>query len=51
MTDDLAQELVKAQAAERMAQSDYVQAHTALRIAREKVREITAEIGRRCRDG
>jgi hypothetical protein len=45
--DTLAQELIKAQAAQRMANSDFQDARVKLRIADDNVREITAEIGRR----
>lgn len=47
MSDDLAQELIKAQAAERMAQADYQQAYTRYKNAQQNTREIVAEIGRR----
>ena len=45
--DDLAQELIKAQAVERMAREDFNNAQVALRVAQENVREINTEIGRR----
>ena len=45
--DDLAQELIKAQAVERMARDDFDKAQDAWRVAQENVRKINTEIGRR----
>lgn len=47
MSDDLAQELIKAQAAERMALADLQKARDEWNVAVKNVREISVEIGRR----
>lgn len=47
MSDDLAQELIKAQAAERMALADMQRARDEWNVASKKTRQIVAEIGRR----
>lgn len=47
MSDDLAQELIKAQAAERMAQADLQKARDEWSVAVKNTREITVEISRR----
>jgi hypothetical protein len=47
MSDDLAQELIKAQAVERMAKADHEKAAAVHRIARQNVEDLHNEIGRR----
>lgn len=45
--DTLAQELIKAQAVERMARDDYTRAYNAMTDAQQNVRQLTAEIAKR----